>query len=86
MTAITATRRSGDLSWMEDALCAQTDPEAFHPDKGAHGTSAAAKRTCAACDVTTACLAYALADPSLEGVWGGTSVRERQAMRRKARR
>ena len=84
MTAITATRRSGDLSWMNAALCAQTDPDAFHPGKS--DTNTAAKRTCAACDVTTACLAYALADPSLEGVWGGTSVRERQAMRRKARK
>lgn len=84
MTAITATRRSGDLSWMNAALCAQTDPEAFHPGKSE--TNTAAKRTCAACDVTTECLAYALADPSLEGVWGGTSQRERQAMRRKARK
>lgn len=84
MTAITATRRSGDLSWMNAALCAQTDPDAFHPGKSE--TNTAAKRTCAACDVTTECLAYALADPSLEGVWGGTSLRERQAMRRKARK
>ena len=84
MTATTATRRSGDLSWMDAALCTQTDPEAFHPGKSESST--AAKRTCAACDVTTECLAYALADPSLEGVWGGTSVRERQAMRRKARK
>ena len=84
MTTTTATLRSSDLSWMEDALCAQTDPDAFHPGKS--DTNTAAKRTCAACDVTTECLAYALADPSLEGVWGGTSVRERQAMRRTARR
>ena len=84
MTATTATRRSGDLSWMEAALCAQTDPDAFHPGKS--DTNTAAKSICAACDVTAECLAYALDDPSLEGVWGGTSVRERQAMRRKARR
>lgn len=83
MTA-TATLRSGDLSWMDAALCAQTDPDAFHPGKSE--TNTAAKRTCAACDVTTTCLAYALADPSLEGIWGGTSQRERQAMRRKARK
>ena len=83
MTA-TATRRAPDLSWLDAGLCAQTDPEAFFPDKS--GTNTDAKRTCAACDVTAACLAYALADPSLEGVWGGTSQRERQAMRRKARK
>ena len=83
MTA-TATRRAPDLSWLDAGLCAQTDPEAFFPDKS--GTNTDAKRTCAACDVTAACLAYALADPSIEGVWGGTSQRERQAMRRKARK
>lgn len=83
MTA-TATRRAPDLSWMDAGLCAQTDPEAFFPDKS--GTNTDAKRTCAACDVTAACLAYALDDPSLEGVWGGTSLRERQTMRRKARK
>ena len=83
MTA-TATRRAPDLSWLDAGLCAQTDPEAFFPDKS--GTNTDAKRTCAACDVTAECLAYALADPSLEGIWGGTSVRERQAMRRKARK
>ena len=83
MTATTATRRAPDLSWMDAGLCAQTDPDAFHPGKSESSTDA--KRTCAACDVTAECLAYALADPSLEGVWGGTSVRERQAMRRKAR-
>lgn len=83
MTATTATRRSGDLSWMDAALCAQTDPDAFHPGKSESSTDA--KRTCAACDVITECLAYALADPSLEGIQGGTTQRERQAMRRKAR-
>ena len=82
MTA-TATRRSPDLSWLDAGLCAQTDPEAFFPDKS--GTNTDAKRTCAACDVITECLAYALADPSLEGIQGGTTQRERQAMRRKAR-
>ena len=83
MTATTATRRSTDLSWMDAGLCAQTDPDAFHPGKSESST--AAKRTCAACDVITECLAYALADPSLEGIQGGTTQRERQAMRRKAR-
>ena len=83
MTATTATRRSGDLSWMDAALCGQTDPDAFHPGKSESST--AAKRTCAACEVTAECLAYALADPSLEGIQGGTTQRERQAMRRKAR-
>lgn len=30
------------------------------------------------------CLDYALADPSLVGVWGGTGKAERRALRREA--
>ena len=37
------------LSWQTDALCAQTDPEAFFPEKG--GSTRDAKRICASCEV-----------------------------------
>ena len=33
-----------ELSWQERALCAQTDPEAFFPEKG--GSTREAKRVC----------------------------------------
>lgn len=45
-----------DESWRGDALCAQTSPEAFFPEKG--GSTRDAKRVCAACDVTAECSAY----------------------------
>lgn len=67
--------------WMEDALCAQTDPEAFFPDKG--GSTKAAKKICAACDVQLECLGYALENDERYGIWGGASPRERAAMRRR---
>ena len=35
----------GPLAWQERALCAQTDPEAFFPEKG--GSTREAKRVCA---------------------------------------
>ncbi|MDQ1708663.1 MAG: WhiB family transcriptional regulator, redox-sensing transcriptional regulator, partial [Frankiaceae bacterium] len=38
-----------ELSWQESALCAQTDPEAFFPEKG--GSTREAKRICVGCDV-----------------------------------
>jgi WhiB family transcriptional regulator, redox-sensing transcriptional regulator len=47
-----------DLSWQERALCAQTDPEAFFPEKG--GSTREAKRVCLSCDVRSECLEYAL--------------------------
>ena len=50
---------SVELSWQERALCAQTDPEAFFPEKG--GSTREAKRVCLSCDVRSQCLEYALA-------------------------
>ena len=41
------------LSWREHALCAQTDPEAFFPEKG--GSTREAKKVCQSCPVRTEC-------------------------------
>ena len=38
---------------------------------------------CRSCPVRHECLAFAMADQSLPGLWGGTDERERLAMRRK---
>lgn len=65
--------------WMADALCAQTDPEAFFPDKG--GSTFDAKQICTACDVRAECLAYALQHDERFGVWGGLSERQRHRLR-----
>ena len=48
-----------ELSWQERALCAQTDPEAFFPEKG--GSTREAKKVCVGCEVRAECLEYALA-------------------------
>lgn len=69
--------------WKEEALCAETDPEAFFPDKG--GSTKAAKKICAACDVQLECLGYALQNDERYGIWGGASPRERAAMKRQRR-
>ncbi|MSX47926.1 MAG: WhiB family transcriptional regulator, partial [Actinobacteria bacterium] len=45
-----------ELSWQERSLCAQTDPEAFFPEKG--GSTREAKRVCMSCDVRSECLEY----------------------------
>ena len=65
-----------ELSWQERALCAQTDPEAFFPEKG--GSTREAKRVCTSCDVRGECLEYALAHDERFGIWGGLSERERR--------
>lgn len=72
----------GPLSWQQDALCAQTDPEAFFPEKG--GSTREAKSVCASCEVREECLEYALANDERFGIWGGLSERERRRLRRAA--
>ena len=42
-------KRDDDVSWQHRALCSQTDPEAFFPEKG--GSTRDAKRVCAQCEV-----------------------------------
>ncbi|KGI70713.1 transcriptional regulator WhiB2 [Mycolicibacterium rufum] len=66
--------------WQERALCAQTDPEAFFPEKG--GSTREAKRICQGCEVKDACLEYALAHDERFGIWGGLSERERRRIKR----
>ena len=65
-----------ERDWREDALCPQTDPDAFFPDKG--GSSRPAKQICGRCSVSEACLTYALENGIREGIWGGMSGRERR--------
>ena len=66
--------------WQERALCAQTDPEAFFPEKG--GSTREAKRICTGCEVRDQCLEYALAHDERFGIWGGLSERERRRLKR----
>jgi WhiB family redox-sensing transcriptional regulator len=71
--------------WQDDALCAQTAPEMFFPGKGDGATARVTKRLCASCDVLEQCLSYALAQSDeIEGIWGGTSPKERRLLRRQA--
>ena len=66
--------------WQDRALCAQTDPEAFFPEKG--GSTREAKKICLGCEVRHECLAYALAHDERFGIWGGLSERERRRLKR----
>jgi WhiB family redox-sensing transcriptional regulator len=68
--------------WVRDALCAQTDPEEFFPEKG--GRSRVAIAICVECPVRRACLDYGLSHNEY-GVWGGTSETERRQIRAQRR-
>jgi WhiB family redox-sensing transcriptional regulator len=85
LVAMTTTADDGDdalLSWQDKALCAQTDPEAFFPEKG--GSTREAKRICVSCEVKQECLEYALMQDERFGIWGGLSERERRRLKRAA--
>ena len=69
-------------SWQEQALCAETDPEAFFPEKG--GSTREAKKICTGCEVKAQCLEYALANDERFGIWGGLSERERRRVKKRA--
>jgi WhiB family transcriptional regulator, redox-sensing transcriptional regulator len=71
-----------ELGWQDQALCAQTDPEAFFPEKG--GSTREAKRVCRSCEVRAECLEYALENDERFGIWGGMSERERRRLKREA--
>lgn len=79
---IAATETEEELTWHERALCAQTDPEAFFPEKG--GSTREAKKVCVSCEVRAECLEYALENDERFGIWGGLSERERRKLKRRA--
>lgn len=82
-----SSERGGD--WRDSAACLNNDPELFFP---AGNTSPdreqaeKAKAVCASCLSQIACLSYALETGQTDGIWGGTTNDERQAILRRARR
>jgi hypothetical protein len=67
---------------MLDALCAQTDPDAFFPEYG--GSIKDATDICAKCDVRERCLQYAMENNfDYDGIFGGLSPKNRRKLRAK---
>ncbi|MDT7566307.1 MAG: WhiB family transcriptional regulator, redox-sensing transcriptional regulator [Pseudonocardiales bacterium] len=72
-------RRHPQPAWRDEALCRQTDPELFFPEKGQ--TPHAARRVCAGCLVRTECLTDALVRRDVAyGVLGGMTPNERRKL------
>jgi WhiB family redox-sensing transcriptional regulator len=68
--------------WADRALCAETDPEVFFPEKG--GSTREAKAVCSSCTVAAECLDWALERGERFGIWGGFSERERRHLQQVA--
>lgn len=73
----------GDTTWMRNGICSETDPELFFPTDGNTRDSRQARELCQDCPVIQQCLQYALDRPTLEGIWGGATFKERRAIRRR---
>ncbi|MCZ9635267.1 WhiB family transcriptional regulator [Rhodococcus sp. BH5] len=78
---VDAAEDSEDETWRWSALCAQSDPDEFFPDKPGRGGSVQAKRVCARCPVSAECLDFALTNHEEYGIWGGKTRRERRTLR-----
>lgn len=71
---------AGSWNWRADAACRGEDPELFFPERGAAMDAAVA--ICAGCSVRPECLEHGLRHER-HGVWGGTSQRQRRALRKR---
>jgi WhiB family transcriptional regulator, redox-sensing transcriptional regulator len=85
-----------DFSEFGAPVCAQTDPEIFFPRENYDHTGkfvsavyanlSGAKELCSQCPYKMACYAYAMEQPYIDGIWGGTTEAERSNTRRRLRR
>lgn len=65
--------------WRDRALCAHLNPDIWFPVLG--GSALEAKRICAVCPVSGACLAHAMSTAEPDGIYGGLNARARGRLR-----
>lgn len=76
---------SKDAEWKELGACYGLNDDAMFPESN-RGQREAAQLCSLRCGVQTQCLEYALLADERWGVWGGTTERERERLRRGARK
>lgn len=69
--------------WVEDAVCAQVDPDLFFPNEGDYHQARRAKELCQTCPVINECADYAIRAGIRDGIFGGLTPRERATARRR---
>ncbi len=72
------------MVWFDGARCYGADSNLFFPTRG--GTGTAGKAICKPCPAKKDCLYYAtfVTPVKEEGVWGGTTSKERRRLRKDA--
>lgn len=77
----------GRPDWMDRGACVGMNADLFFPPRGVHTADMAeAKAVCAGCPVEQTCRDYALRHHIKYGLWGGTTERERRAIRKQGLR
>lgn len=80
---------TGPGDWRDNAACRDADPDLFFPI-GTTGPALRqvqeailqeAIRICQTCPIQVRCLAWALEQGVIDGVWGGTTAEQRRAIR-----
>lgn len=72
------------LGWADIAACTGLESAIFYPTTDDDAT--AAKAVCAQCPVQADCLEHAIGRREHNGIWGGTTEKERQRIIRRRRR
>lgn len=75
---------TAQTGWRSKGACQGLDPAIFFPDS--EESSFEAKSICALCSVRLSCLEHALAYREKDGIWGGTTDKERRRIIRQRRR
>lgn len=71
-----------EAHWRDFAGCRDDTEGLFFPDETDLGSINAAKAVCSSCPVQDDCLAYAIESNQTEGIWAGTTGKERRRIRR----
>lgn len=72
---------TGPMPDLSTGDCTTVDPELFFASVAGSHHSKVAKAVCAECPLEQECFEYAMSVPNLDGVWGGTTERERGTLR-----
>lgn len=71
-------------TWMRNAACATTNPDAWFPKNGDRPTAEAAIAICTTCPVQAECINFAVRTGQTSGIWGGLSPRRLGRLRRRS--
>lgn len=68
-------------------VCAHVDPELFFPEPvESQEKLRRVQPLCNSCRFLEPCLEYAIKHPEMQGIWAGTTTKQRQLIRRRIKR